>query len=566
MYNICMKVINKKLYSILLIVLIAFTSIIFTGCSDAESASADGTYLGVKIAYIDNDSNLNNVVKEEIENFSIDVLSRLVGTYGFGVGNNAYNGYNIDFSITPNNIDKFLEIETLYQTNLDAIRGDIYSDSLISDSNNLVLDNNYYRWNFSNFNKDLTKFRLWEYASLSEIEAEKETYLTNYLNCYQKLFVLNIYELLLDKEITTSVSLEKQVNYIYEQNAQEYINNLIYGENGIFNKYTDVYDHIGFNTYEVNLIKQYILDHVIGVNVVNKDNEKENSLTYNKYYFKNYVKTIDVLISGYNQQLNFTDNNTSIKDNKTGQEFIKEVSSGVCSNEYGKFNALSSVKYADISLKSIEYDDSVTGIECYKNFINTFSKRVKIKSIIPITGKQVGFNGIWFNVNIMPASTTDISSLDKEFNVNEKVSDITFSFNYFNGESISKPIIEEDNISYIKYTRDLINDKEKDSANENLILIKDEISLEKFTNVCEALSSTDGGEEKLQPKYNCINLDSTNNKYVRNNDCFYNYNDIENSQQTETIFNSKKAESAYIEFTINLSYDLPIEFGFVCFN
>ena len=153
MYNICMKVINKKLYSILLIVLIAFTSIIFTGCSDAESASADGTYLGVKIAYIDNDSNLNNVVKEEIENFSIDVLSRLVGTYGFGVDNNFYNGYNIDFSITPNNIDKFLEIETLYQTNLDAIRGDIYSDSLISDSNNLVLDNNYYRWNFSNFNK-----------------------------------------------------------------------------------------------------------------------------------------------------------------------------------------------------------------------------------------------------------------------------------------------------------------------------------------------------------------------------------------------------------------------------
>ena len=166
----------------------------------------------------------------------------------------------------------------------------------------------------------------------------------------------------------------------------------------------------------------------------------------------------------------------------------------------------------------------------------------------------------------MPTSTTDVSTLDKEFSVNEKVTDITFSFNYFNGESISKPIIEEDNISYIKYTRDLINDKEKNSANENLILIKDEISLEKFTNVCEALSSTDGGEEKLQPKYNCINLDSTNNNYVRNNDCFYNYNDIENSHQTETIFNSKKAESAYIEFTINLSYDLPIEFGFVCFN
>lgn len=561
-----MKITIKKIYCVLLIVLIAFTSVIFTGCSDAESASADGTYLGVKIAYIDNDSNLNNVVKEEIENFSINVLSRLVGTYGFGVDNNTYNGYNIDFRITPSNLEKFLETETLYQTNLDAIRGDIYSDNLISDTNSLVLDNNYFRWNFSNFSKDLTKFRLWDYSSLTEIEADKETYLKNYLDCYQKLFVLNIYEILLDKEITTTESLEKQFNYIYEQNAQEYINNLIYGDNGIFNKYTFVYDHIGFNAYEESLIKQYILDYVIGIKTVSKDNEKENSITYNKYYFKNYEKTVEVLISGYNKELNFTDNVTFIKDNKTGQEFLKTVSIGACSKEYGKFNALSSVKYADVSLQSIEYDDSVTGIECYKNFINTFSKRVKIKSLIPITGKQVEFNGIWFNVNIMPTSTTDVSTLDKDFSLDEKVSDITFSFNYFNGESLSKPIIEEDDISYIKYTKNLINDKEINASNESLILIKNEISLEKFTNVCEALSSTDGGEEKIQPMYNCITLDNTNSKYVRNNDCFYEFNNLEKSHQTETTFNSKKAESAYIEFTINLSYDLPIEFGFVSFN
>jgi hypothetical protein len=224
------------------------TSDYFSKIKVVKSASFDDvTFVGLneKTESLTSKEQYLKNVYSSIKNLSVEVLLQLCGEYGYGVDSLTYNSLatnsvGFTYNVNPYALSEHKSLDNGSNYTLTKDETTYTYDGVDSHTNAIRLDN-------------------WIISSGLGDEVDNATFITDVFTKNIKKIISGIIDTLTGK---TNLVESMKTKYSLTTDEDSYIAACQY------------IDHVGFTSYEKDVISEYILSNVIGTNVVAKDNTK----------------------------------------------------------------------------------------------------------------------------------------------------------------------------------------------------------------------------------------------------------------------------------------------------